>query len=119
MTVCRNRFVAAASAVLFGLTAGGCRENAIDSQATGAAVDYEAGRACAAFTAGYPRATTTARRLALADRVHRFSSGSDNPAIVDRGVALGRSADRGTRPWRAAAAEFRRVCRQAGWTPRR
>lgn len=95
----------------------GCREDAIDSQATAAAVDNEAHQACDTFSAGYDRATSTAKRLALADRVNRWSSGSDNPAIVKRGTAVGRSADEGDRAWRAAATEFRRVCRQAGWRP--
>ncbi len=87
--------------------------------ATAAAVDYEARKACASLTAGYGRATTTAKRLALADRVNRWSAGSDNPAIVRRGTAVGRSADEGDRSWRAATKEFQRVCRQAGWRPKR
>ena len=119
MTGWSRRAVAALSAAALCLAAGGCRENAIGSQATAAAVDNEAHRACDTFSAGYPRATTTAKRLALADRVNRWSAGSDNPAIVDRGAAIGRSADRGTRSWRAAAAGFRKVCRQAGWRPGR
>ena len=104
-------------AVVLCLSAGGCRED--PAGATAAAVDYEARQACASFTAGYGRATSTAKRLALADRVNRWSAGSDNPAIVRRGTAVGRSADEGDRSWRAAAAEFRKVCRQAGWSPER
>ncbi|MET0416492.1 MAG: hypothetical protein ABW022_10785 [Actinoplanes sp.] len=114
----RNRLVAVAGAVTLCLPAAGCRENTRDSQATAAAVDNEARQACASFNTGYGRATTTAKRLALADRVNRWSAGSDNPAIVKRGAAVGRSADEGNRPWRAAATEFRRVCRQAGWRPK-
>jgi hypothetical protein len=111
-----KRLVAVLGAALC-LAAGGCREDTVRSQATAAAVDNEARQACATFTAGYGRATTTAKRLALADDVNRWSAGSDNPAIVKRGTAVGRSADEGNRAWRAAATEFQRVCRQAGWRP--
>jgi hypothetical protein len=57
---------------------GGCRADPTGSGATAAAVDNEARQACATLTAGSGRATSTAERLALADRVNRWSAGSDN-----------------------------------------
>jgi hypothetical protein len=113
----KNRLVAVLGAAMLCLAAGGCRADPAGRGATAAAVDNEARQACATLTAGYGRATSTAKRLALADRVNRWSAGSDNPAIVKRGTAVGRSADEGNRAWRAATTEFRRVCRQAGWRP--
>lgn len=109
----------AAAVALLCLPLAGCRERPQQRAATAAAVDYEARKACATLWAGYGDATTVAERLALADDVTRWSAGSDNPAVVSRGSAVGRSADQDTRSWRTATNRLMKTCKQAGWRPSR
>ena len=113
-----GKLPAVAVVALLSLPLAGCRERP-QRAATAAAVDYEARRACATLWSGYGGATTVPRRLALADAVTRWSAGSDNPAVVSRGAAMGRSADESTPSWRAAADRLMKTCKQAGWRPRR
>jgi hypothetical protein len=62
------------------------------------------------------QARTATARLALADKVSKSVAGSDNEAIEDRVLAVGRSADEGTAAWRADAAALTKACRDAGWS---
>ncbi|GIM91145.1 hypothetical protein [Paractinoplanes toevensis] len=97
------------------LPAAGCEERAT---ATAAVVDNQAQQACDTLAAGYPKSPTVAKRLALADRVYRWSARSDNPAIADQGSAVGHAANDSDRSWRQATARFLKICRQAGWKSR-
>lgn len=82
----------------------------------GGVLDAPATQACTDFADGYPEARTATARLALADKVSKSVAGSDNEAIEDRVLAVGRSADEGTAAWRADAAALTKACRDAGWS---
>ena len=81
-------------------------------------LDVSGSEACTAGS-DWRRATDTAARLQLADRVERSARRSDTTAVSERAAALGSSADAGKRAWDRAAAALLRSCRQAGWKPHR
>jgi len=110
-----EKLLSAAAVALLCVPLAGCREGGQQRAATAAAVDYEARQACGTLWAGYGRATTVPKRLALADRVTRWSARSGNPAVVTGGAAVGSSANHSNRSWRTAANELMKTCKRAGW----
>lgn len=87
-----------------------------DRTDTSGTLDDAANRACTEFAGGAGQARSQATRLALADRVSRWSMKTRNDTIAERAAALGRSADEGAAAWRTQAAAFTAACRDAGWT---
>ena len=78
-------------------------------------LDSAASRSCDQFAAGYPRASTKAARLALADKV-MTSGRTDNELISQRQSEMGRSAADGNPQWKTSADALLSACRDAGWT---
>ncbi|MEV4706265.1 hypothetical protein [Actinoplanes sp. NPDC049316] len=79
-------------------------------------LDDAAGRACSDFAGGYGQARTKTARLALADKVSQSSRNSDNDAVRDQAMTLGRSAGDGGREWERDGDAFEEACRAAGWS---
>ncbi|GAA3909760.1 hypothetical protein [Actinoplanes auranticolor] len=98
--------------VLVGLAVG----RSAGEEQGGGVLDAPAERACTDFADGYPEARTAAARLALADKVSKSAAGSDNEAIADRVLAVGRSANESTTAWKADATALTKACRDAGWS---
>jgi hypothetical protein len=78
-------------------------------------MDTPAAQACTDFADGYPHAKTKAARLALADKVTKSSSESDNKTIADRATKMGRSASDSTVQWNKSATDLTGACQAAGW----
>jgi hypothetical protein len=79
-------------------------------------MDAHASQACTDFTHGYAAAKSKAARLSLADKVTGSATKSENDAIRDRSMAMGRSAGDDTGRWRASADALIDACHRAGFT---
>lgn len=78
-------------------------------------MDSPATRACRDFAHGYGKAGTKSARLSLADKVTASSAKSDNGAIREKAMAIGRNADDAAH-WRASGGDFLDACHAAGFT---
>jgi hypothetical protein len=110
-----RKLTSSALAVAVALSLAGCPRR---TTATAAIVDNQAQQACDTLAAGTPKSHTVAKRLTLADKVNRWSSRSDNPAIVKQGSTVGRAANHSNHAWRLATTNFLKTCRRAGWEAR-
>ncbi len=79
-------------------------------------LDNAAVKACDDFAAGSAAARSQTARLGLADKVTASATRSDNDAVRDRAMELGRNADETNAVWRTSATAFSQACTDAGWS---
>lgn len=101
-----------AGLVVFALIAGRGADSGDQGPGT---LDNAAVRACDDFAAGQTSARSNSTRLSLADKVTTSAVKTDNDAVRDRAMELGRNADEGNTAWRTASTAFTQACRDAGW----
>ncbi|HET6481410.1 MAG TPA: hypothetical protein VFG35_15440 [Actinoplanes sp.] len=80
------------------------------------ALDSAAVTACNDVAAKAGSARSETARLALADKVTASAAKSDNNAVRDRALELGRNADEGNAAWRSSVNALTQACEDAGWT---